>query len=258
MNGYDPETIHAFRVEYKKLRAFLRMISFERNCRIKISGKIKKIYHLSGAIRDLQLQVLSITSATETQPLKPIGYIKLLKKKTSKLESQFSKKCPRKIAAGKIIKSPFKIKGSFTPEMFASYIERNTANINAIIIEGNFRDKDIHSIRKILKDTFYNLCVFEDMKREQLFIVKPVNDEKKFLDKMQHDLGEFQDKCTAIQLLDPYWLKDIDDLEIEFLNSITKQWISEKGIFKTSLINELMTELPVFLSTLLQPHDHNQ
>jgi CHAD domain-containing protein len=246
MNGYDPETIHVFRVEYKKLRAFLRMISFERNGQVNISRKIKKIYHLSGAIRDLQLQILRVTEAAEMGSIMPAEYLKLLKKKTRKLESQLTKKYPRKIAAGKVIKEPVHIRKSFTPEMFVSYIKRNTANINAIIIEGNFRDEDIHSIRKILKDTFFNLCVFDNMKRGQLFIVTTVNDEKKSIDKVLHDLGEFQDKCTAIQLLGPYWLKHIDEQEKEILKSIMKQWTDEKSSFKTSLINELKTELPMF------------
>jgi CHAD domain-containing protein len=38
--GLDPEMIHQFRVEYKKLRAFLRMISGDVD--LKISRNLKK------------------------------------------------------------------------------------------------------------------------------------------------------------------------------------------------------------------------
>ena len=50
---FNVEAIHQFRVEYKKLRAFLRMISQQHETagEIKISKKLKKGYNISGSIR---------------------------------------------------------------------------------------------------------------------------------------------------------------------------------------------------------------
>ena len=60
---FDVEAIHQFRVEYKKLWAFLRMISQQQETagEINVSKKLKKGYNISGSIRDLQLQQQRIT-----------------------------------------------------------------------------------------------------------------------------------------------------------------------------------------------------
>src|SRR5262245_19892691 len=46
------EAIHHFRVEVKKLRAFLRMISGDK---LKIPHALKNIYRQAGSVRELQL-----------------------------------------------------------------------------------------------------------------------------------------------------------------------------------------------------------
>ena len=55
---FDTEDIHQFRITYKKLRAFFRMLSLQNNIEKAItpSKKLKKVYTLLGTIRDLQLQ----------------------------------------------------------------------------------------------------------------------------------------------------------------------------------------------------------
>ena len=55
---FDMEAIHQFRVEYKKLRAFLRIISLQHETagEIKFPKKLKRGYNIIGSVRDLQLQ----------------------------------------------------------------------------------------------------------------------------------------------------------------------------------------------------------
>ena len=52
--GFDEKTIHLFRVDVKKLRAFLRMIRHgtEEHEHLKFPRKFKKMYSLTGKIRD--------------------------------------------------------------------------------------------------------------------------------------------------------------------------------------------------------------
>ena len=56
--AFNPKDIHQFRVTYKKLRAFLRMISMQNKTddKLNISKSIKSCYHLSGLLRDFQIQ----------------------------------------------------------------------------------------------------------------------------------------------------------------------------------------------------------
>jgi len=90
--GFDVETIHQFRVAYKKLRAFLRMISQEHDTagKIKISKKLKKDYNISGSIRDLQLQQQQILEATKQELKKPQAYLTLLQKEIDNLKPELS------------------------------------------------------------------------------------------------------------------------------------------------------------------------
>ena len=84
---FNEEAIHQFRVEYKKLRAFFRMISQQHDTagEIKISKKLKKGYNISGSIRDLQLQQQRIISATKQELKKPKAYLTLLQKEIDKI-----------------------------------------------------------------------------------------------------------------------------------------------------------------------------
>ena len=93
---FDVEAIHQFRVEYKKLRAFLRMISqqHEEAGEIKISKKLKTAYNISGSIRDLQLQQLRILEATKTNLKKPQEYLSILQKEIDKLKPEFTEIFP--------------------------------------------------------------------------------------------------------------------------------------------------------------------
>ena len=89
---FDMEAIHQFRIAYKKLRAFLRMISQDHETagEIKVSKKLKRCYNLSGSVRDLQLQQQRILGATKQELEKPQAYINLLKKEIEKLKPELS------------------------------------------------------------------------------------------------------------------------------------------------------------------------
>jgi CHAD domain-containing protein len=88
--SFDAEAIHQFRVEYKKLRAFFRMLSQGEDAggEIKILKKLKKGYNVSGYIRDLQLQQLRIMEASKPEPKKPQAYLTLLQKEIDKLKPE--------------------------------------------------------------------------------------------------------------------------------------------------------------------------
>ena len=55
---FDKETIHKFRTSLKSLRSFLRLLQLTNPDKpIKISGKFLHLYHISGLIRDTQLEI---------------------------------------------------------------------------------------------------------------------------------------------------------------------------------------------------------
>ena len=58
--NFEMESIHEFRTEIKKLRAFLRLLNMQSDRQLKISKEIKKFYGCIGMICNLQLQIKNV------------------------------------------------------------------------------------------------------------------------------------------------------------------------------------------------------
>ena len=165
---FETEAIHKLRVEYKKLRAFLRMISNEMppHKKIKIPGKLKKAYAIAGSIRDLQLQQKSVLGITGEREKKIKSYLKLLEHQVRILQSQFRDTPVEK----SIIKSIEKT-GKLTFEKIntivaGKFIDDNCAAVISIITSQNFNDTNMHATRKYLKDIFYTMQKLENAAAE--------------------------------------------------------------------------------------------
>ena len=102
---FETESIHKLRVEYKKLRAFLRMLSTENASqkKIKIPRKLKKAYAIAGSIRDLQLQHKTILAFAGKEKKRIKSYLNLLEHQVRILQPQF-RDIPVKKAISKWIK----------------------------------------------------------------------------------------------------------------------------------------------------------
>lgn len=91
--NFDPEDIHKFRLEYKKMRAFFRMIQQNKNKVLKSNfpESLKNIYKITGKIRDLQLIELNINRLIKSESKVLVGYFTLLKKKIQNLKLNYLK-----------------------------------------------------------------------------------------------------------------------------------------------------------------------
>jgi len=256
IHGFDAETIHQFRVEYKKLRAFLRMISqqHEAEGEIKISKKLKKGYNISGSIRDLQLQLQRILEATKQELKKPQAYLSLLQKEIDKLKPELSEIFLNNPIAESKKKTEASIPDEFSLNSFRNFILKKWGAIYAIILSGHFSDDNIHAIRKSLKDLFYNLKIYEGVEHELLSLSIWKGKDEQYFNKLIDELGSFQDKCTAIALLKSYWLNSVNKYNRELLERIKKGWIKDKVSMKQLLIKKLKTDIvPQQAARLIKP-----
>lgn len=242
---FDMEAIHQFRVEYKKLRAFLRMISqqHEEAGEIKVLKKLKTGYNISGSIRDLQLQQQRIMEATKTDLKKPQAYLNILQKEIDKLKPEFTEIFLEDPVIESKKKTDAAIPEEFSLKSFRSFAEKKWTAIYAIILSGFFSDDNIHTIRKSLKDLFYNLKVYEGIEHEILYISIWKGKDGQYFAKILDELGIFQDNCTAIALLKSYWLNSLSTHDRELLEGIKKTWIKDKVRMKQLLIKKLKTDI---------------
>lgn len=249
-DSFDPEAIHLFRVEYKKLRAFFRMLSQGDKSagEIKILKKLKKAYNVSGSIRDLQLQQQRITEAAKKEPKPPRGYLNLVQKEIDKLKPELLDIISENPVAECKKKTDAAVPVEFSDLQFNSFIKRKQADVTAVIEAGYFSDDTIHSVRKNLKDVFYNLKIYKASGTD----VSPVDKGKgeKYFDQLLNELGDFQDKCTAIALLKSYWINSLNTYNRELLASIKKTWVKEKVNLKKLLIKKLKTDIALYTDSI--------
>lgn len=242
---FDAMEIHYFRVEYKQLRAFLRMISKPGGKQVKIPKLLKKIYHITGKIRDLQLQQQRFLDFTSHLPKGSIAYIRILQNRIYKEEriliknfhSQTILDCRRKM----IHKLPNKI----PPKQIIGFMEQKVKNIQSILAEGHFSDGNLHQIRKQLKDLFYIIKITQAFKSAIRFDSKLLNmDENKFASLLDQ-LGKFEDKCKSIMLLKISWIIKLKPYGRKLLFQIKSDWIKEKLFMKQLLIEAVKSVFEV-------------
>jgi len=244
IHGFDAEAIHQFRVEYKKLRAFLRMLSqvHETAGEIELSGKLKKGYNISGSIRDLQLQQQRITEATKQDQKKSPVYHTLLQREIDKLKPELSDIFLENPVDESKRKTDTSLPDEFQLSGFKVFIQNKWTTIKTIITSNHFSDDNIHAIRKSLKDLYYNMKIYEGIEHEVLTRSSWKGKDEQYFNQLLDELGSFQDKCTAIALLKSYWLNSLNTYNQELLGRIKKGWIRDKAGMKQLLVKKLKAD----------------
>jgi CHAD domain-containing protein len=261
---FETESIHQLRVEYKKLRAFLRMISEEKDSgqKIKIPGKLKKAYHIAGSIRDLQLQCENIFAITKEETKKPESYLNLLQKEIKKLQPRFSNIPLEKAITESVKKADELLSEEMSTIHPGKFINNNCTAIIAIIISRNFTDVNMHAIRKHLKDIFYTIQKPKDVNQEiKLYTPGILNTEKKYFDELLEEFGNLQDKVTSLILLQEQWLHSLNTSDRQILFRIKRNIAIDKKKIRSSIINKLLNEiiphLQVFKNVDIKPANIN-
>jgi CHAD domain-containing protein len=243
--SFDAEAIHRFRVGYKKLRAFFRMLSQQNDAKrkIKIVSQLKKAYSISGAVRNLQLQQQRIAAAPKQVPEKTQAYLTLLQKEIDKLKPELLEIFSENAVAESKKKTNAALPDKLQLLDLKVYVKKKWAAVNAIITSNCFSDNNLHLIRKNLKDMFYNLKIYQGMGNN----VSPLpiwnGKDEKYFDQLLNELGSFQDKCTAIALLKPHWLNSLDKYNRKIPEQTKKIWTKEKKSQKRLLIKKIKTDL---------------
>ncbi len=258
--NFDKEAIHNFRVEYKKLRAFLRLVNDRlHHGKIKIPKKLKGVYAVAGVLRDHQLQqVRACETAKTTVDTRP-GYYDVLAreiteiKKTLLLSLKISrfKKMKKKTGAS--------IQHGITLQKFPLYLRGKCSDARGIILAGPLTEDKIHSVRKLLKDLFYNLEIY---RQESQFPPGTWKEKvEEYFNSLLDEMGNFQDKCAAIVLIEQHLLQQQDTADREFMDFMRKEWMEEKKAMQARVVTRLNADvvlatgnaddIPLFLKTVL-------
>lgn len=241
----DGEDIHQLRVEYKKLRAFFRMLSSgpRANEEIKVSKKLKQLYSVCGTIRDLQLQQQRVQEIAQKERRGVKAYLDLLQSEIDKSEPELQDVLSKKPVQESRKRTNASLPEKFLPDDFKNFAKKKWNSIHSVLASAYFSDDGIHSVRKYLKDLFYNLKVYEGVEYEILAVSVWKGKGEQFFTSFLDELGEFQDRCISIGLLKAYWIKRFAPSTRNYLEELKIRWLKEKIKMKKAIVKKLKTDI---------------
>ena len=237
---FATEEIHGFRLEMKKLRAFIRLINTNtpKKKKIKIGRKIKSLYNTTGNIRNLQLHQQRVGHLCDEMLLKmPVQYMQLLYKEENKQKKKAGQRADKisfKHFRRKInVFAPHKLN---TESLEGIVLHKQRALIALIFLE-NYSDEALHKIRKFLKDLTYNWKYINSYLPAAL---PAYCTNKKNIAFITDKIGEFHDLCIALYFLKPVYLnKIVEKEEQKILLNVKRKLVMNKGEMKKE-INTLL------------------
>ena len=226
---FDKEDIHDLRVNYKKVRAFLRLLLIEKNTGdLHIPHKLKALYHDAGKVRDMQLFL---------DELHQLPVVFQLPHCNSHWNRQLFADKEEAVTAIEVVHFK-KIISSLTDELpkelhddtLKKFLHQKVAAIHILLLAAD-DEHDLHSIRKQLKDIIYVIRIFENDWGIS-FPIRGVSEKK--LSNMASLLGDFNDRCLAISLLQSGYNNNENE------NAVLKQLENSWQIQKNSQQQELL------------------
>jgi len=241
------EEIHGFRLEMKKLSAFIRLINTNilEKKKIKIGGKIKSFYNTTGNIRNIQLHQQRVSHlCDEMLPEKPVHYLQFLRNKENML-----KKKARRIADKNLYNHFWKKIIYLVPHksgkkaVQAFVIQKKHALLELIFLL-DYSDEALHTLRKVLKD------ILDDWKYIGSYVPAALPDyftNKKNIEVFTDKLGEFHDLCIAFYFFEPIYINKVtDEKEKQILLTLRQKLEESKDRIKediSTLLNHVKQEM---------------
>lgn len=179
---HNEEDIHKFRVNYKKLRALLRMIHNKR--KEVLPEKLKQLYTTAGTIRDMQLHYKAVSNYFGQQTSMPVMYINHILQMTTAACNDFDqlyKHCSFKRLSG-VIKEDIQGK-----HYRLTHWQQDNIKPLSLKKWHPVTDNAIHNIRKHVKDLLYTQKYLHPEKDYSL---------------VADSLGNYIDHCILLKLLE--------------------------------------------------------
>ena len=212
--GFDKKVIHDFRIAAKTLRALLRLLRRHTNePGFELPRKFKRLYHISGTIREATLELEDLAEKKLQLPLynrKLRNMIALQKKEWQKHHSyDIFRKLETKLCSLKIKELDAAVLQDFCGSRLISV---------ALLVKNKPSENQLHSVRKKLKDIIYvSKLVKKNWKAEKAQTRKiPVGK----LNKLTAAIGNYHDGRVSLEHLSAFTAPAISEAEELAIRSI--------------------------------------
>ncbi|MBL7761387.1 MAG: CHAD domain-containing protein [Sediminibacterium sp.] len=238
--GFSIGAVHRYRVQYKKLRAFLRMLRTGSTASgyLRLPKQLKTVYGLAGSIRDLQLHKQQVQYIFHNKQKKPESYLLKVKQEianSKKALRDYFSETNLKGGTEKIIQA---LPESFSKKALYHYTNKQWEQVAQLVATKHITDANMHLIRKILKDLYYNMTILDEAR----FVVKAGKQQRfvslQLFSALMGQLGKFQDLTTEIRMLGPSQLKGLPAEAQGELQLLRATFIMQKNKQKRELARQ--------------------
>ena len=243
-DGMEAEDIHRFRVETKKLRAFLRLVVPDRHP--SLPRRFRRYYQSLGVIRNLQLQEQRFREWAGADIRRHAAYLASLRAEWRTAISQ----CTREAMALSLPHIESRVREGLQDKLetglVREFLWKASTRIRKLAApDATLSEEDMHELRKCLKDLSYNHKYIE---HESLHILPPaLTAGKEKIEPVLLLLGRFQDYCSGLRLLQPPG----DSNEKELIGPVARDWQKEKEKLRHQF---RITYLPIFHRLFALPY----
>ena len=241
LEEFGVEAIHDFRVEIKKLRAFLRLLNGgdeTQKTTLRISRPLRLFYRTVGAVRCLQLQQKMVGEwCGELACELPVAYLALLRQKEAEAKAAVRQAAlhfsfPR--FRQNLLKAvQQKSDETAAAEFLATIKCRLLLYLPAAVVVA---DEDLHELRKRLKDLLY-VWPFLLSFLPSVFPTDVLSRERCL--QLTEKLGGFQDISVALLFFEPAYLDTVAEAERAVLQRLKQYCAQKKEELKAGILQEL-------------------
>jgi CHAD domain-containing protein len=239
LKNFQAEDIHNFRLEIKKLRAFMRIAGNEKEGGgARPGAKITSFYHITGDIRNLQLhhQRIEILGNELFLPL-PVNYMSRIRTEEFIFRKQAREEA-EKISIRHFEKHCHEVLPSeFKGHIMSDYTLRMQVVFSQLLATKNLTDENLHEVRKTLKDLLYNRSFIAPF---AIGVFPGLYDSEKSIEILAERLGDFHDLCVAEDFMkrSKPWNDKIPE-ENDVLTVLTEKLTEQKNDLKKEIIDSL-------------------
>jgi hypothetical protein len=237
MHALNPEAIHDWRVDYKKLRAVIRLAEKEEG-KIEMPLSLKDTYTIAGEIRDRQMQMERMVQWFGSEQFFPPAYTELIQQEISGFADQLhpltENDAVLQISRHKLISS---LLSRISKKNIESFIQDQLYEVRNILWLTYKKDDYLHSCRKHLKDAQYIIDAIGIAHIHADRIQGLPSQEQ--LQLAAQELGNFNDQCVTMFFLSSSYLNRLPGEEKIILSPLKTKFQKEKTRAKNKLIDSL-------------------
>lgn len=247
--GFAAEANHDFRVEVKKLRAFLRLLRFSQPQAegLHLPKPFHQFYQAVGDVRSMQIQKQWVEEVCKEMACSvPAGYMEVLtrrEKEAIKSVREKAKEISLPAIHHQLVKA---VHGTWHKKDAEAFVQKKREKLVAYLASVTLTDEVLHNVRKLIKDLLY-VWPWIEVEMAEAFPSRYFTKEACL--SLADKLGSFQDSCTVIALFSPPYLEGLSPGERHRLEAIKERCVQKKEKEKTALVvtllllkNELVTK----------------